>query len=119
MSKYQKLTEYLSDLEGDSFTTNFAALEEILGFKLPSSAREYNAWWANQGRGQSLAWQSAGWKTMDVSPKIKTVTFVRSGAEEEDVWAEFNRQISIKQAKAGLALTFDVEPDQVEITIRA
>jgi hypothetical protein len=118
MSKYQPLTDYLSQLEGDAFTTNIAAIEDILGFELPSSSRQYPAWWANQERGQSLAWQSVGWKTADVSLGIGMITFVRSNSETEDRWQQVTKQLSIAQAKAGLARTFGVSPDCIEITIR-
>jgi hypothetical protein len=119
MSKYKSLTDFLSNLEGESFMTNFAALEDILGFELPASARQYPAWWANQDRGQSLAWQSAGWKTMDVAVELGTVTFVRGGSETESAWRDLQRHLTIAQAKAGLAKAFGVSPDCIEITIRA
>lgn len=119
MSKYKPLTDYLSHLEGEGFTTNFAALEEILGFELPASARQYPAWWANQDRGQSLAWQSAGWKTMDVSVELGSITFARIGSKEEHVWKELERYLTIAQAKEGLARSLGVSPDCIEITIRA
>ena len=119
MSKYQPLSEYLAQLEGESFTTNLNAIEGILGFELPASARQYPAWWANQDRGQSLAWQAAGWKTADVSLGIGTITFVKVNSPSEEIWAEFDRHLSIAQAKAGLAKTLGVSPDSIEITIRA
>jgi hypothetical protein len=117
MSKYGKLTEYLSQLDGDAFMTNFAALEKILGFELPPSARQYAAWWANQGKGQSLAWETAGWKTSEVSPSIQTVRFVRS---KERVTRDINQvaKLTIAQAKAGLAANFGVSVDSIDITIR-
>ena len=119
MSKYDSLSKYLAELDGDAFTTNFRALEQILGFKLPRSARDYREWWANQGRGHSLAWQSAGWKTVDVSPGIETVTFIKEDSPEAELWEAVATQMTIAQAKDGLAKTFGVAPDQVEITIRA
>ena len=119
MSKYQPLTDYLSKLEGESFFVNFDALEHILGFELPASARQYAAWWANQDRGQSLAWQSAGWKTMDVSVDLGSVTFVRIQSDTERVWQEFNSELTIAQAKMGLAKSLGISPECIEITIRA
>ena len=121
MSKYQPLTDYLKSLSADSdqFTANFGGLEEILGFELPQSARQYPAWWANQDRGQSLAWQSAGWKTMDVSVEIGSITFVRQNSQSEQVWKAMEQQMTIAHAKAGLAKAFGVSPDNIEITIRA
>lgn len=117
MSKYEKLTEYLSRLDGDAFMTNFGAIEDILGFELPPSARQYPAWWANQGRGQSLAWEQAGWKTSEVSVGIGTVQFVRAGQGSSQARSSVAK-LTIAQAKEGLAANFGVHPDAVEITIR-
>ena len=117
MSKYEKLTEYLSELDGDAFMTNFAALEEILGFELPPSARQYPAWWANQGKGQSLAWETAGWKTSDVSPSIQTIRFVRA-KDRSTRTSDQVAKLTIAQAKAGLAANFGVSADSIDITIR-
>ena len=119
MSKYHKLTVYLLSLQGESFTTNFGAIEQILGFELPASARQYPAWWANQGRGQSSAWQSAGWKTADVSLGIGTITFVRANSSTDQIWSQMETRLTIELAKQGLAETFGVLPENVEITIRA
>jgi hypothetical protein len=119
MSKYAELTKYLENVDGESFTTNFAAIERILGFELPASARQYPAWWANQDRGQSTAWQSAGWKTADVSLGLATITFVRTNSQTAQIWNQMLRHLSIEQAKQGLAATFGVTPECIEITIRA
>lgn len=119
MSKYYKLTSYLQSLEGESFTTNLDAIEHILGFELPASARQYPAWWANQDRGQSVAWQSVGWKTADVSLGLQTVTFVRANSQTKQVWDHMSKHLTIEQAKLGLAATFGVAPECIEITIRA
>jgi hypothetical protein len=119
MSKYQKLTQYLQNLDGESFTTDFGAIEDILGFELPASARQYPAWWANQDKGQSTAWQSVGWKTADVSLGIGTITFVKTNSQTMQIWNQMMQHITIEQAKRGLAATFGVSPDCIEITIRA
>ena len=121
MSKYDALTNYLNSIspESEEFMANFAGLEEILGFELPSSSRQYPAWWANQERGQSLAWQSAGWKTQDVSVELETINFVRQNSQSAQVWKAMEQQMTILQAKEGLAKAFGVSIDNIEITIRA
>jgi hypothetical protein len=119
MSKYQKLAHYLQNLEGESFTTNFGAIEDILGFELPASARQYPAWWANQDKGQSTAWQSVGWKTADVSLGIGTITFVRENSETAQIWNQIGEHLTIEQAKRGLAAALGITPECIEITIRA
>lgn len=79
MSKYDRLTAHLSTLTTEEWPVSFAEIEAILGFKLPASAYEHPAWWANQsgGHGQSSAWQEAGWKTEGLNLDEKSVTFVR------------------------------------------
>lgn len=117
MSKYTKLQKHLMALDGDAFMTNFDALEDILGFELPPSAKLYPAWWANQGRGQSLAWEQAGWKTSDVSIPLKTVNFIRASKMAQNT-SKAAPKLTIAQAKAGLAASFDVLPEAIEITIK-
>lgn len=119
MSKYDKLTRYLEGEQGNNLFLNLGAIESILGFELPPSARQYPAWWANQGRGQSLAWQSAGWKTVDVSLSLGSISFVRVDSPEAEIWDQMHKMMTIQQAKAALAATFGVSPENVEITIRA
>lgn len=80
MSKYNSLKEHLGTLHSNEWRASFKDIEDILGFKLPASAYEYQAWWANQsgsGHTQSAAWQEAGWKTEDLDLAKRTVKFVR------------------------------------------
>jgi hypothetical protein len=136
MNKYHKLSRYLQGLDADEWDATFEEIEGILGFELPKSAREYNPWWANQSGGghvQSRAWQSVGWRTEAVRPMAGTVRFVRSEyksgrplVNEEDqnsLAADQERNgvqlgLTIAEAKAGLALQFGVQEDQIEILIK-
>jgi len=74
-SKYAPLGEHLAALTGTKreITMSFAQLEQLLGFKLPKSATDYRAWWANQAdtsnRAQAAAWMSVGWKVDQVTLK--------------------------------------------------
>lgn len=65
MGKYAPLYEHLTNLTARSAPMTFAAVEAVLGFKLPQSAREYPAWWANEPpettrHRHSRAWTLAG-----------------------------------------------------------
>jgi len=115
MSKYRELTKYLASIDDHVWPASFDEVEQILGMPLPESARQYNAWWANQGRGQSWAWQGAGWKTSAVDLKNGRVTFVYVG-DEEPVGPV--QPLTIVEAKAGLAAHFAISPEAVEIVIR-
>jgi hypothetical protein len=121
--KYRKLTTFLAHLEEPEWRASFAEIEDIIGFPLPESARLYQAWWANQFRAQSLGWQSAGFKAVDLDLKDEKVTFVYvDGAPTEKGGKSADggevRPLSIAEAKAGLAATFGIDPAQIEIVIK-
>ncbi len=120
MSKYINLTLYLGQLDAGVWETTFQAVEEVLGFALPDSARQYREWWANQGRSQSLSWQGAGWKTTAVDLERERVTFLYCADREgEDGEVPIVQKLTISDAKAGLAANFGVPIDAIEIHIRA
>jgi hypothetical protein len=61
--------------------TTFQEIERIVGFKLPKSARIHRPWWANQaqagGHSHALAWEMAGWRTVQVDLSAETLVFRR------------------------------------------
>lgn len=119
--KYQRLTEHLANLEEDVWEASFEEIQELLGTPLPDSAFQYAAWWANQGRAQSRAWEGAAWKTKRVDLKNGKVTFVYVGDQpNREILADRDiaKALSIDEAKAGLAAKFNVSVDAVEIVIR-
>jgi hypothetical protein len=79
--KYAPLYRHLLKVPNTEWQTTFAAIEQVLGFKLPDSARIHRPWWANQGeRGghsHALAWEMAGWKTSRVDMASERLVFVR------------------------------------------
>jgi predicted transcriptional regulator len=88
--KYGPLEEWL--LEQNEMTKpgadariqlTFVEIESILGDTLPNSAREQNAWWANDstspGR-HSLAWLRAGWRVDDFDLDSEVVIFQRTNS---------------------------------------
>ncbi len=80
MSKYHNLQLHLAALKTDSWRASFDEIEDILGFTLPASARNYQAWWANEQEPrhpQKIAWQKAGWRIEELNLKATTVWFVR------------------------------------------
>src|SRR5579864_5323063 len=115
MSKYFRLTDFLRGLSRDEeteWTPSFDEVEEVMGEKLPPSARQHRPWWANQGRAHSLAWESAGWKTANVDVESEELTFVYSGEQPEQDQGDVGR-LTIAQAKAGLAANFGVPVEAV------
>lgn len=123
--KYGALNRYLRDREPPAVTMQFAEIEAILSDQLPESARKHQAWWANQDRGQSLAWMRAGYRTSDLNIREGVVTFVREDQIVTDTEASASHEgatldpLSIAEAKFRLAQTLGVDPSQIEITIRA
>lgn len=79
MSKYDPLERHLRGLESDRWDTSFAEIEAVLGFRLPASAREYPAWWANNDPGSrhTSAWLRAGWHTSELDLRGERVRFER------------------------------------------
>jgi len=79
MSKYEPLPQFLSATPGSARRMSFEQIERVLGFKLPKSAYEHEAWWSNNPTGHShaRAWLSAGWRTQDVDLAARKVTFQR------------------------------------------
>jgi hypothetical protein len=89
MSKYRGLTEYLDHAIGAQCPMTFKAVEVVLGFPLPKSARRHAAWWANTGGGHvhAQAWLKPGWKTSRVDLAKESVMFVREIAVDAAVVA--------------------------------
>jgi hypothetical protein len=79
MSKYEPLPQFLSSKTGAIHRMSFEQIERVLGFKLPKSAYQHEAWWSNNDTGHSHArvWLSAGWRTQDVDLAARKVTFQR------------------------------------------
>ncbi len=80
MGKYEPLARFLEQLPEDSWDARFLDIEHVLGFKLPKSAHQYQAWWANQesGHSQTLGWQAVGFETNNLDLQGKRVRFVRA-----------------------------------------
>lgn len=81
MSKYEPLPQFLGSVGGSLHRLSFKEIERILGFKLPKSAYEHEAWWSNNATGHShaRAWMKFGWRTESVDLAERKVTFQRSG----------------------------------------
>ncbi len=80
--KYTPLENYLRDLpvSQKEVILSFEQIERILNDKLPPSAYQYQAWWANQKEGshvEAFAWMDAGWLVDTVNFTEKWVRFVR------------------------------------------
>jgi hypothetical protein len=91
MSKYEPLPQFLASVGGTAHRISFAEIERILGFKLPKSAYQHEAWWSNNATGHShaRAWLQSGWRTEAVDLAARKVTFLRqhgAAALRPDPW---------------------------------
>lgn len=80
MGKYEPLAARLTGERDSEWSATFAQVEEVLGFKLPVSARKHREWWANQrdgGHSQAKGWQDAGWQVWRVDLVNEKVEFRR------------------------------------------
>ena len=80
MGKYEPLQQFLMSTDVGSRRMSFGEIERTLGFKLPKSAYEHEAWWSNNATGHShaRAWLNIGWRTEAVDLNARKVTFQRS-----------------------------------------
>jgi len=82
-SKYTPLGIYLRSISIDTkdLALSFEEIEKILNFRLPSSAYEYQAWWAFEIRPsqpQKVIWQNSGWRVLSIDLSRRSVRFQRS-----------------------------------------
>ena len=78
--KYWPLTDYLKTCGKDELTLTFDDVEQILGFRLPQSARDYPVNWSNTNSlSLPLAWLYAGYHTHNVDMSKGIVHFTRMG----------------------------------------
>jgi len=80
MSKYQPLASFLRAKSMGQVSMTFVEVEKVLGFRLPSSAYEHPAWWANdsgKSHVQARAWLSAGYETEQVDKIARKLVFKR------------------------------------------
>jgi hypothetical protein len=76
--KYAPLSEFLREDGRNRVEMSFSQIDAMVG-GLPRSAREHQAWWANQVSGsQATAWMSAGFRVEMVDQVGQRVRFVRA-----------------------------------------
>ncbi len=81
MPNYDRLHDYLLNAPPHvtSMKLSFTELEQIVQGPLPSSARRYPAWWANDpSHSHAQRWLRAGWRVGHGEIPAEVVEFVRS-----------------------------------------
>lgn len=76
-SKYYPLFAHLKQAAGEPVLLSFARIEQLLGTRLPGSARTRAGWWSNRSSGavQASAWMDAGYHVKAVDLAAETVQF--------------------------------------------
>jgi hypothetical protein len=80
-TKYYPLYDHLRRSGPDELTLSFAAIEALLGERLPVTARTQRAWWSNRSQGavQATAWMGAGYHVEKIDLTAEQVTFRKPG----------------------------------------
>ena len=79
--KYEPLKRHLEGMfQHVEVRLGFVEIERILGFSLPRSALDHQAWWSNTrvGHSHAAAWLDAGWKTTALDLAARQVGFVKA-----------------------------------------
>jgi hypothetical protein len=117
--KYAGLKSYLASQRQPRIRLSFAEVARRAGVRLPGSAYDHPAWWANDSKShvQAKAWLEAGYKTENVDLAAQSVEFVRAEPGRRGVremqQTEFQHQSGIakKHPMAGaLKGTFSIAP---------
>lgn len=77
--KYRKLAEHLLTTNEMRVTLSYSQIEEILGFTLPDTARNFKpSFWANtRTHSYASSWMGVGYKAQ-IDAKSDKVTFVKN-----------------------------------------
>ena len=81
---YKALYQYLDDRYAYTVVLTFAQIEDLLGFKLPDSARVDQEWWANADPNDTPHPHSRSWTlaSRTATPNLQAQTVVGSGDED-------------------------------------
>jgi len=84
-SKYEKLAEYLKELDVDKVNLTFDEIEGILGEPLPGAAKK-RAWWANSNTNNHAlnGWLDVGWETANVKMEDGILDFIKMNTPLQD-----------------------------------
>ena len=79
-SKYEPLEGYLRQSGRHELPMSFAEIEQVIGVKLPPSARKHRPWWSNNYTNSVIthAWLNAGYKTARVDMDAEQLVFVKN-----------------------------------------
>ena len=106
MSRYNALKHFLSSKSENNWTISFQEIESILGSRLPKSAYQYSAWWANnvsETTRHCRSWLDAGWQATNVNLTDRQVTFVR-GSSENFLSSQKSKAVKLNESRRGITV---------------
>jgi hypothetical protein len=113
-SRYAPLADWLQSQLGeiDRVKFSFEEVEDIIGGKLPTSAYNHRAWWANDsvGHPHSKLWLEAGWRRSSLNMSENKVTFVRI-REREKAYIDFYNKLVASLLKEANFPIREISPD--------
>lgn len=80
-SKYQLLARYLRQRDQDMIRMTFKEVEDQIQGKLPPTAWEHRAWWANSETNAHArhGWMNVGYEASSVDMEAQELVFLRAG----------------------------------------
>ena len=77
--KYRYLSDYLHNAAEGAVRLTFNEIEQIVKEKLPSSAYQHRAFWANtESHSIAISWMSVGYRTVEVDIANQYVLFEKT-----------------------------------------
>jgi CBS domain-containing protein len=100
--RYAKLAVWLQEQSSRDIILAFSGVEDVIGAKLPSSARAHRAWWANDSvsHPQSKLWLEVGWRVAHVDLASELVLFSRTKDREAAYVRFFNTVAALLEKRA-------------------
>jgi hypothetical protein len=82
-AKYRSLANFLQKSGQELIRMNFQQVEDLIRGELPSSAREYRAWWSNSNTHSHArhGWLAAGYETSKVDLDQEELIFIKTPQE--------------------------------------
>lgn len=121
-SRYAPLAIWLqAQQESDKVTCTFKEIETLIQDELPSSARRYRNWWANDtvSHTQSAQWLEVGWRVSSINMSTERVVFSKMG-DRQSAYIEFFSQLQAKlQSTAPLSIQPQKNPQGHHWTVFA
>src|SRR5579859_84205 len=113
-SRYTPLSDYLQTRppSQDGVLLHFAEVEQLMGDRLPASARAHRTWWANAASShtQARSWLEVGWQVANIDMTEETVVFARI-KERAKAYIAFFRTLMAALGKAAPFPVLPASPD--------